>query len=893
MDGVAGTNGTSGTAGTQGGHGISGGTGNAGTAGTNGTSGTNGANGVKGADGLAGMAGSQGVSGNSGADGLAGATASAGTTGLAGGSGSNGAVGTKGLDGANGQSGTAGNAGAAGTNGASGTAGGTGLGGVGIVANGNTTVINDGTISGGLSADGLTRANAIEFTGGGNRLEIHAVSFINGKVVASQTGSGLNAGPAAVGAASGVGGDTLALGGDINDTFDISKIGDQFVNFSQFEKTGDSTWTLTGTTGEVTPWKLAGGILSVSEEGNLGDAAGGLTFDGGTLRITGTTYDTTGRTITLADGGAGLDIANPSHTFTLSQSITGTGGLTKYGDGTLVLNGINTYTGLTKISDGTFILGDSIGSKNAFLGGSVSIDHGGTFGGYGKINGDLANNGTISAGFPAGSIGRMSIGGDYVQGVNGTLVVDVNQTTLETDRLVVGGTATLAGAIHVNAVDNSAWRTSHVIVDAAGGVTGTFSTITDNYANIDVVATYNSNTAVIDLIRNDIKFGVISGRTHNQHSTAVALDGLPRDGAIYRNIILAGEANIGDSLDQLSGEIHADVGSVFLASERVTRGILADNIRDTVRDSRESGVRKSYVADYGDSKSSAGGSASSFRQTQFDFWAEAVGDELSLKSDGNAAATDQNLAGIFVGGNAMLGGGWEAGGAYGYSGADISVNGRNSSADVTNNTLGLTLGKSWEVAEDVVSFFIGGAYTRSGVDSERHVSVGNLNETLTADYDVDTAQIFAEVAYQMTLARRSSIEPFLGLGYTSVDGDDYRESGGVTALSGGGMGGDQINTTLGLRFRQDFELRTLPAWFHASAGWLHNFGDEGGAVSNSFIGGTPFNIRGASIDRDMGTIDAGVGVKLNDSMTVGTSYLGSFSESFQENTYRVGLDWKF
>ena len=55
--------------------------------------------------------------------------------------------------------------------------------------------------------------------------------------------------------------------------------------------------------------------LSVSADANLGAATGGLTFDGGTLRVTGIRFGSTARTMTMLGGGAGFDIvegATPS-----------------------------------------------------------------------------------------------------------------------------------------------------------------------------------------------------------------------------------------------------------------------------------------------------------------------------------------------------------------------------------------------------------------------------------------------------------------------------------------------------------------------------------------------------------------------------------------------------
>src|SRR5690606_34047117 len=112
------------------------------------------------------------------------------------------------------------------------------------------------------------------FTGGVNVLELRSGSTINGNVQAF--------GPD----------DTLALGGSTDDSFDVGQIGatKQYRSFDIFEKKGTSTWTLTGTTAETTPWTLTEGALSVSDDAKLGAAAGALTFNGGVLKVTGTSF---------------------------------------------------------------------------------------------------------------------------------------------------------------------------------------------------------------------------------------------------------------------------------------------------------------------------------------------------------------------------------------------------------------------------------------------------------------------------------------------------------------------------------------------------------------------------------------------------------------------------
>ena len=141
-----------------------------------------------------------------------------------------------------------------------------GAGGAGIVGS-NLTIINSATITGGLSGDGTTRANAVSFSGGTNLLELRAGSAITGNVVAFSAA------------------DTLRLGGAGNSSFDVSQIGVQYLGFGIFQKTGSSTWTLTGTNTAALPWSIGAGVLSVN--GTMVNST--MTVNaGGTLTGTGT-----------------------------------------------------------------------------------------------------------------------------------------------------------------------------------------------------------------------------------------------------------------------------------------------------------------------------------------------------------------------------------------------------------------------------------------------------------------------------------------------------------------------------------------------------------------------------------------------------------------------------
>ncbi len=180
-----------------------------------------------------------------------------------------------------------------------------GTGGAGVFG-GNTTILvtNSGTIKAGAG-----QANAIQI---GNSalsrldLSLQAGSMIVGNVVASVLGTN----------------DALRLGGTADASFDVSTIGPsaQYRNFDVFEKTGTSTWTLTGTGTSATPWTVQAGTLLVNGASTGNVSVNGLATLGGSGTIDGNVVVNSSGI--LSPGGTG---AAPG-TLTINGNLTLNGG---------------------------------------------------------------------------------------------------------------------------------------------------------------------------------------------------------------------------------------------------------------------------------------------------------------------------------------------------------------------------------------------------------------------------------------------------------------------------------------------------------------------------------------------------------------------------------------
>lgn len=220
------------------------------------------------------------------------------------------------------------------------------------------------------------------------------------------------------------------------------------------EKTGAGTLTLTPSAAGGNTYSggttITQGTLSVAADNALGASSGGLTFNGGTLQFGSAFNLASSRAISTTSNNGAID--TQGFNTTIMQDITGSGGLTKLGDGTLTLNGVHsTYSGGTNVAAGTLIVGDLDAAAGLRGGGPLTIAPGATLGGYGSVTGNVTNNGTISV---ANALPSLASGlpGDFR--IFGTLtnagVVELRGRVVGNGLAVSGNYVGQNGAVNMN-----------------------------------------------------------------------------------------------------------------------------------------------------------------------------------------------------------------------------------------------------------------------------------------------------------------------------------------------------------------------------------------------------------------------------------------------------------
>jgi fibronectin-binding autotransporter adhesin len=147
-------------------------------------------------------------------------------------------------------------------------------------------------------------------------------------------------------------------------------------------KIGGGTLTLTNPSNSYSDGTVFDeGTIAASADHVFGATTGGLTFNGGELKLLNSfnLAGTRGITLNVANGGfaGGGTIDANGFATTISQGITGFGGLTVTdssvgGAGEVILTGSNTYTGGTAIAAGTLQLGNG-GTSGSITGATSSI----------------------------------------------------------------------------------------------------------------------------------------------------------------------------------------------------------------------------------------------------------------------------------------------------------------------------------------------------------------------------------------------------------------------------------------------------------------------------------------------------------------------------------------
>ena len=646
-------------------------------------------------------------------------------------------------------------------------------------------------------------------------------------------------------------------------------------------KAGAGTLVLSGDNAYTGGTTITGGTLQIGRDANLGNAAGGLTLDGGTLATTASF--STSRAVSVAQT-SGLDVAGGT-TLDLAGLLSGNGDLIKQGAG--VLNFSGDGSGFT----GSMIVGGGRLAVNGRLGGALGIGAGGVLGGTGTVGAGAGSTVTVGSGgalSPGNSIGTLTIDGNLIMDKGSRFVVETNPDGSGADLVRVTGNATLNGGsvMHVGADGNYGPRSSYRIMEVGGLLSGRFDAVSSDFAFLapSLDYDYGAGSVSLSLERNESAMA-LTGRTRNQRAAAGAIDGMGMASghAVYDAVVrLPDDPDLlHASFDQLSGEVHASARSVLLQDSRYLRDAVGERLRSAA--GGVGAISAPVLVSAGEGARLAPANANGPAT-----WIQGMGSWSHIDSDGNAARVKSSTGGFLMGADAPVSDAWRLGVMAGYSRSDFDVQDRSSSGDSDNYHLGAYAGGQW----GALGLRGGLAYSWHDITTRRSVAMRGFSDRLKANYDGRTAQAFADLSYRIDTPA-VSFEPFANIAYVNLETDGYRESGGPAALRGKSQTTETTFTTLGTRAMSRFELGGAQAAGRGSLGWRHAFGDVMPLATQAFSAGEAFTVAGAPIAKDSAVIEAGLDVQITRQAAFGLSYQGQLASSAQDHGVRASLNIRF
>jgi autotransporter-associated beta strand protein len=625
-----------------------------------------------------------------------------------------------------------------------------------------------------------------------------------------------------------------------------------------------------------------------------------------------------------------------------SNAISGPGGLTLQGSGTLILAGNNSYTGGTSVQGGTLAV-------TGTLGGSLTIAPGATFvsnGGYavagnatltnagtfievntplvnagaasntGLIIGDVTNrgtfsdNGTVTGGFanagllsgngivgslsllpgsvvaPGNSVGTMRVLGNLSVAPGAAYQAQVGPNGA--DLIQVGGAASLTGGtIVVTATGNSPpLGGGYPILIAAGGVSGSFAALTDPSAGLAPGTRFDTlyGPNAVSLVVTPSLYADLAAagipESSSEMGVGSALDAIRQPPGVAPD---PARAALFDPLYTLPA------GSIAAALDELAPSIYPDAMMTTRSAWRlmagavgaQLEVRRGLAGD--SNASSAPGPRGSI------IWVGALGGYDGVAAGGGSPGFTAGLGGVAAGIDAPVADSLRAGVALG------TVEGRTwsqQSGDATSSTAQLVGYGQWRSGTLFADGQLGFAYLQE--TAHRTLPLFGASARGSTDGLAGGGGVRAGVQQQLA---GWLIEPSLGFGGLALHMNGLTESGGALAESIGGATLGSAESTLAVGARRSFAIsETLQLTVRARLGWSHEFADSTASIAAGFadLNGSGFTLSSAPIGRDAALIGLGTDIKCATwPVTMFAAYGGAVSGRSNAQSFNAGvrLSW--
>ena len=225
-------------------------------------------------------------------------------------------------------------------------------------------------------------------------------------------------------------------------------------NYNKVVKSGTNNVTLLNANSHTGGTQIDAGTVTIYGDAALG--SGSLILNGGTLDTT--TNVTTDNAVAVSSAST----ISSSNDIVFSGALTGSSNLTVSGSGLIEFTGGASGTGDLLQTAGTIKANSSIAKDVQVSGGTIQ--------GTGTLSSLTTTGGTVA---PGNSIGTLLVSGNYTQGSNAALTIEIVSAG-NTDKLQITGNASLNGTLNISPGSGD-YSTNTYTFLTAGSISGTFA----------------------------------------------------------------------------------------------------------------------------------------------------------------------------------------------------------------------------------------------------------------------------------------------------------------------------------------------------------------------------------------------------------------------------------
>ena len=583
-------------------------------------------------------------------------------------------------------------------------------------------------------------------------------------------------------------------------------------------------------------------------------------------------------------------------------------------------------TTLTGVNSAAIAVNSGTASINGTADGQMTVGNTGTLKGSGTVTGQttIGAGGTLS---PGNSPGILNFTSSVTQSSGSTLNIDIDGPTAGNgggfySRLSITGsgssytiapnailTPTLRGITQASiseGVTNTytpPMGSKFVIVQAAGGISGTFGSLVQPASGLNTgyrfVDTYPTNAVNLYVVPNSYA-AIGASKSVNAGRIASVIDGVrqptaDRGTALGSFYSLPDNASVANALQQLSGYSQTSIVNAAVKGQQAITQTIEERMASLRRDGGLSGSDMSTVLFSDAPISQTGGAVNTIMRnanmtdgstpklSDGRTWMMPIYQFSRGSADTNSSGIKTKTIGAVAGSDFTVDGGATFGGALSY--VENTLSDGDKATNYGLSVYGLRKLGAFYAAGSIVA-------TYDSYQLNRTINFSDLSRTANSKVGGYQVNAGGEIGYQQALGELN-VSPFVGANIKSINRNSFTESGAnALDLSLNAYNKFNLNSKVGVRFSYKMDVSDYAVMPFTEFAWLHDFADPTINLGSNIFA-TPYTIQGTSYGRDAALVGAGLTISKTDNLKFLAKYAGEFRNKENSNRFNIGVVGKW